>query len=167
MCTLSFTNVCFSIHLHEVVIVTLNFFLLCIFITAFGLSIPFFSSKNKTTTTTAEDEDTETSTKTSYLSYLKNIATGADNSSSLFSMSSLLGLSENSSLFDSFPKLHLNFSMSSIKAAPEPEPSQLAEGCYDELGCFENVKPWRTLLRPFPKPMSPKAIDTKIYLYTS
>ncbi|KAK7579580.1 hypothetical protein V9T40_000209 [Parthenolecanium corni] len=39
--------------------------------------------------------------------------------------------------------------------------------CYTGLGCFPNSSPWFSLLRPFPKPMKPTAIDTKIYLYTS
>lgn len=38
---------------------------------------------------------------------------------------------------------------------------------YAELGCFKNIAPWHSILRPFPLPMSPKDIDVKIYLYTS
>lgn len=129
--------------------------------TALGLNIPFlpFTSKNKTT----ESDDSQ---QTSYLNYIKNFNTGLDNSS-LISGNNFLKLSENSSLFDDIPKFRLNYSASSIPPAPVPDLSQLAKGCYDQLGCFQNVKPWLSLLRPFPKPMSPKAIDTKIYLYTT
>lgn len=50
------------------------------------------------------------------------------------------------------------------------ETSQQVKDCfedYSELGCFKNIAPWHSVLRPFPIPMSPKDIDVKIYLYTS
>lgn len=46
---------------------------------------------------------------------------------------------------------------------------QKVKDCYEdytELGCFANIAPWHSILRPFPTPMSPKDIDAKIYLYT-
>lgn len=46
------------------------------------------------------------------------------------------------------------------------EAVQEAVDCYAGLGCFPNTSPWFSLLRPFPKPMKLREIDTKVYLYT-
>ncbi|XP_067005271.2 inactive pancreatic lipase-related protein 1 [Anabrus simplex] len=40
------------------------------------------------------------------------------------------------------------------------------EVCFEPLGCFSMEKPWKTLLRPLPSPMSPEEIETNFYLYT-
>lgn len=41
------------------------------------------------------------------------------------------------------------------------------ELCYDELGCFNNTKPWYSFLRPLPLPMEPEKINTSITLYNT
>ncbi|XP_050540529.1 uncharacterized protein LOC126905129 [Daktulosphaira vitifoliae] len=38
--------------------------------------------------------------------------------------------------------------------------------CFDGLGCFPMEKPWTSLLRPLPMPMTPDEVGTKLYLYT-
>ncbi|XP_065216408.1 inactive pancreatic lipase-related protein 1-like [Planococcus citri] len=61
-------------------------------------------------------------------------------------------------------------STSTGSASTTPGTIQQIKDCfedYTELGCFSNIAPWHSLLRPFPLPMSPKDIDVKIYLYTS
>ncbi|XP_065216858.1 inactive pancreatic lipase-related protein 1-like isoform X2 [Planococcus citri] len=92
-------------------------------------------------------------------------------SNAVLIISALISVSHGFETTDPFAKKDgITCEPKSTETITQPIPAEIAQCIFEdyaELGGFPNEAPWKSFFRPFPKPMSPKIIDAKIYLYTS